>query len=279
MKLLLLIIILVGYNVFMDNRPIGIFDSGVGGLSVLLEIKKLLTNEKFIFVADQAFMPYGKKTKEELVDRVSKIMEFFQARETKAVVSACNTATVYTIAEMREKFNIPLIGTVPVIKTLAKLSKTKKAAVFSTPGTTKSPYLAELITKFSPDTEIIKIGGANLEELVEEGDLESPEIIAVLQKELPPLVAQNVDAIALGCTHYPFLRDKIQAIVGPEVEVVDSGGAIARRLKEVLTNNGILSDKRISPDEYYTTADENKFHRVAEKLMQTKIPQAQHIDL
>lgn len=262
----------------MSNAPIGIFDSGVGGLSVLLEIQKLLPNEKFIFVADQSYVPYGAKTKEELIDRVGKIISFFEGKNVKAVVAACNTATVYTIKEMRDKFSMPIIGTVPVVKTLSNISKTRKAAVFSTPATAKSSYLDELITKFAPDMEIIKVGGSNLEELVEEGHLDSPDIAAVLQKELPPIVAQGVDAIALGCTHYPFLRNQVRKIVGPEVAVVDSGGAVARRLQFVLTENNILAEEK-STDEYYTTGDASRFQRVAEELMNTKLPQAQHIDL
>jgi glutamate racemase len=259
----------------MDNRPIGIFDSGVGGLSVLLEIQKLLPNETFIFLADQSFVPYGEKSKEQLVDRVTKIMSFFWDKEVKAIVVACNTATVYTIEEMRQKFDLPIVGTVPVVKTLANISKTKKAAILSTPATAKSPYLSDLIDRFAPDIEITKVGGSNLEELVEEGELGSPQIHAVLQKELPPLVAAGVDAIALGCTHYPFLRERIQQIVGSNVSVVDSGGAVARRLNQVLTNNNIMANQK-NTDEYYTTGDEHKFQRVAEKLMHKKITRVTH---
>jgi glutamate racemase len=126
--------------------------------------------------------------------------------------------------------------------------------------------------------EIINISGSNLAELVEEGDLESPQIKNILETKLLPLAEKNVDAIALGCTHYPFLRSMIEQIVGPSVAIVDSGGAVARRLQEVLTNNAILSSKKIE-DEYFTTGDENKFQSVAEKLMAIKIPQAKHIKL
>lgn len=262
----------------MDNRPIGIFDSGVGGLSILLEIEKLLPFETFIFVADQAFVPYGKKSKEELLDRVSRVIDFFVSKNVKAVVVACNTATVYTIEEMRAMFKVPIIGTVPVVKTLAELSKTRKAAVFSTPGTAKSPYLAELIKKHCSNLEIFKIGGSNLEELVEGGDLNSLEIQIVLNELLPPLVKKGVDTIALGCTHYPFLRDKIQAIVGRGVRLVDSGGAVSRRLSLVLNNNGILADRR-GIDEFYTTGDEKKFHRVAETLIKRKIGKVHHLEI
>jgi glutamate racemase len=262
----------------MDNRPIGIFDSGVGGLSVLLEIQKQLPNETAVFVADQAFVPYGEKTEDELVNRVSRIMELLAAKNVKAVVMACNTATVYTIAEMREKFGVPIIGAVPVVKTLGEISKTGKAAVFSTPATAKSQYLSELIAKFAPHVEIFKVGGTGLEQLVETGELNSPAIEQVLQTELPPLVEQGVDAIALGCTHYPFLRQRIQEIVGDKVKIVDSGAAVARRLNFVLDHEGLLGEQKVE-DSFYTTGNASHFKKVAGTLMQRQIATAEHIDL
>lgn len=262
----------------MNNQPIGIFDSGVGGLSILLEIKKILPNEAFVFVADQSFVPYGEKTKDELVDRVSKIVDFFIEKKVKAIVMACNTATVYTIDEIRKKTDLPIVGTVPVVKTLASISKTRKAAVLSTPATAKSPYLESLVNQFAPDVQILRVAGSSLEELVEEGELDSPRIEAILLQELPPLVEQGVDAIALGCTHYPFLRSRIEQIVGPGVMVVDSGEAVAKRLQSVLEENNILADKK-ADDEYYTTGAEPRFKRVAEKMMNTELSHSAHIDL
>lgn len=254
----------------MDNRPIGIFDSGVGGLSVLLEIKKLLPNENFIFFADQGHVPYGGKTKEELETLTDRILSFFVSKNVKAVVIACNTATVYAIDYLRQKYKIPIIGTVPVIKTISSISKTKKTAVFSTPATAESEYLSGLIEKFADDVKVFKIGGTGLEELVEEGRIEDPETDKILHKSLTPLLKKNVDAIALGCTHYPFLRKKIEEIVGKNVTVVDSGGAVARRLKFILEHNKILGNTR-EEDFYFTTGASEKFQKVAEKLLNGKI--------
>lgn len=262
----------------MDNRAIGIFDSGVGGLSVLLEIQKLLPNESVVFVADQAFVPYGQKTKPELLERVSKIVAFMQQQNVKAVVAACNTATVYTINEMRQRNNLPIIGTVPVIKTLARISKTRKAAVLSTQATAKSQYLADLIQQFAPDMEVKKIGGSNLEELIEQGKSTSPETQAVLNELLPPLAGEGVDAIALGCTHYPFLRGQIQHIVGNTVAIVDSGGAVARRLNQVLLQNNALALTK-KPSSYFTTGNKANFQKVAEQLMEQTLEPCQALDL
>lgn len=261
----------------MNSQPIGVFDSGVGGLSILLEIQKELPNETSIFVADQAYVPYGRKSKEELIERVGKIMDFFVKNEVKAVVVACNTATVYTIDEMRKRYKIPIIGTVPVIKVIARMTRTGKTAVFSTPATAKSPYLTDLIRKFAPNIVVEKIGGSNLEELIENGDINDPAIMQRLKFHLIPLLKDGVDTIALGCTHYPFLKEKIKRIVGSKVKIVDSGGAVARRLAFVLEHEQLLSTQK-GQDLYYTTGDKDKFERVAGDLINKEI-EAKHINL
>lgn len=262
----------------MDNRPIGIFDSGVGGLSVLLEVQKLLPKEPFVYIGDQAYVPYGAKSKEELIERVTKVMDFFLSKNMKAVIIACNTATVYTIDEIRKYYSIPIIGTVPVIKTLATITKSRKTAVFSTPATAKSTYLDDLIRKYAPNIEVLKIGGSGLEELIEEGNLEASEIETVLITSLTPLVESGVDAIALGCTHYPFVKERIKKIVGKDVAVVDSGEAIARQTRVILENNKALSSEK-KENRYYTTGNAQKFKQVSERLTKTKLKNVEHITL
>lgn len=254
----------------MDNRPIGIFDSGVGGLSVFSEIEKLLPYENFVFIADQLHVPYGKKTKKELETLAARIAKFLIDKNVKAIVVACNTATVYTIDYLRSKFPLPIIGTVPVIKTIAAISRNKKAAVFSTPATTKSPYLKNLIRKFANGCQIFTIGGSGLEEMVEEGKITGTKIDSILKKNLLPLQERGVDAIALGCTHYPFLKEKIQKIIGSKVAIVDSGGAVARRTKQVLFNENLLSNKKFK-DIFYTTGDPNRFKKIAETLLKKRL--------
>lgn len=254
----------------MNNQPIGILDSGVGGLSVLSEIQKQLPLESTIFVADQAYIPYGRKTPEELIDRVGKIMDFFVKKEVKAVVIACNTATVYTIDQMRKRYKMPIVGTVPVIKVIARMTRSGKTAVFSTPATAKSQYLVDLIAEFAPHIVVEKVGGSNLEELIEEGNLRSEEIKKRLIFHMTPLVRGGVDVIALGCTHYPFLRDQIQRVVGNKVKIVDSGAAVARQLQVVLEKEGLLASQK-GIDLYYTTGEKEKFDRVGSELMRQTI--------
>lgn len=251
----------------MNNAPIGLLDSGVGGLSILLEIEKILPNESFVFIADQTNVPYGGKTKEQLEVLVSNLVKFLVSKNVKIVVVACNTATVYTIDHLRSQFGLPIVGTVPVIKTLANITKTKKVGVMSTPATAKSPYLSDLIKKFAPGIEVYKVGATHLEDLVEEGGLDRPEVNENLRKHLGMLLEKGVDAIALGCTHYPLLRSKIEKIVGPSISIVDSGGAVARRTKQILENEGLLSSKKEGEDLYFTTGDPERFKKVAEELL------------
>lgn len=262
----------------MNNNPIGIFDSGVGGLSVLTEIHKFLPQETTIYVADQAYMPYGSKTKEELIDRVGKIIGFLKSQHVKVVVVACNTATVQTVREMRQKFQLPIIGVVPVIKTVVNATRTGVVAVFSTPATSKSEYLDDLIREFAEGKTVIRVGETHLEDLIEEGEIDSEDVSDILSSELTPLLEKNVDAIALGCTHYPFVKRKIQELVGENVLVADSGGAVARRLKQVLEHENLLSLQR-GEDRYYTTGEADNFERVGEKLLEKTIEQVEHIDL
>ena len=261
----------------MNTNPIGIFDSGVGGLTILSEIKKLLPDERFIYIADQSYMPYGERTNEEILSRAEKIASHLFSKKVKVLVVACNTATVVAIEKLREKFDLPIIGTVPVVKSISQATKTGKIAIFATPATSKSRYLQNLILQFAPDKTVIKVGESHLEDIIESGNINSTEIETILRRELLPLVKQNVDAIALGCTHYPFIKDKIQKIVGSNIQVFDSGGAIARRLKNILEHEGLLSTEK-GEDLYYTTGDAKNFEQVVQKLLGKNI-KAQSINL
>jgi glutamate racemase len=262
----------------MNNQPIGIYDSGVGGLTILKEIKKLLPLENFIYVADQKHVPYGGKKTSELHKLSSAIVNFLVSRKTKTIVIACNTSTVHSVDYLRKKYSLPIIGTVPVIKTIAGITKTKKTAVFSTPATAKSAYLTKLINKFAKGIAVYKIGGTGLEELIEEGDIVSKKIKKTLERFLLPLKKKGVDAIALGCTHYPFLRDQIEKLVGDTMRIVDSGGAVSRRTKVVLENNKILANKK-GNDYYYTTGDKKRFEKALDSLLGKEKRNVEYIEL
>lgn len=262
----------------MNNRSIGVFDSGIGGLTILSEVENLLPSETFIYVADSLHHPYGKKTEDELKKLTSHILDFLISRNVKMVIAACNTASVHTLEYLRHKYKIPIIGVVPVVKTIAQISKTKKAAVFATPATVKSPYMQNLIDKYADGVEIFKVGGTGLEEIIEKGDFDNPKINTILEKYLLNLKNRNVDAIALGCTHYPIIEKQMKKIVGRKIRIVDSGGAVARRVKAVLANEEMLSQEK-GKDLYYTTGNREEFKRIAEKILGRKLKSVEQINL
>ncbi len=260
----------------MQDRPIGVFDSGVGGLTILSELKNLLPNERFIYVADSAFAPYGRRNLKELQNRTNDISEFLISKHAKMIVVACNTASTSSIKMLRKTFNKPIIGVVPVIKYLAEFSKTRKVAVLATPITIKSIYLDLLISEFGADLTIYKEGDTGLETIIETGNLDDPKITPLLKKHLIPLKKLGVDAIALGCTHYPFLKTQMEELLGPDIAVLDSGGAVARQAKRVLEAEKLLSLEKSDKDWYYTTGDAKVFSETVKKLTGISIT-AEHV--
>jgi len=253
-----------------DKRPIGVFDSGVGGLSVLKELHKLLPKEDFIFIADQANVPYGEKNQSELCQLTENISNFLIKNEVKLIVVACNTATCHTIDYLRKEFKVPFVGTVPAIKPAAEQTLRKCIGIISTPSTSQSNYLSDLITNNAQGVKVINIGCAGLENIVEKGDLKSKEVEFLLNKYLEPIKISGADVIVLGCTHYPFLKAKIQANFGPNVKVIDSGKAIAKRTWNILKKSDSLNTQG-GKSYYLTTGDDKKFSTVASVLMKQNI--------
>ncbi len=256
-----------------NKRPIGVFDSGVGGLSVLKELHKMLPNEDFVFLADQKYVPYGEKTKQELIKLVYKITDYFiKNHDIKMMVVACNTATCNAIAELRSKYLFPIVGTVPAVKLASKKTRSGTVAVICTPSTSKSVVLKTLIREYCADVEVLNIGCKNLENAVETGELEGLEVNKLLKKYLKGVVNSNTDHLVLGCTHYPFLKETIQKIVGPNVKLLDGGKAIARRSKSLIKSNFLVNKQRkVGETLYFTTSDHSKFSKVATLLMKTII--------
>ncbi len=256
-----------------DDRPIGVFDSGVGGLSILIELKKLLPNENFVFLADQKNVPYGEKSKKELVKLCTNITDYFvKNHDIKMMVIACNTATCYSIKELRKKFHIPIVGTEPAVKPAAISTKTGTIAIISTPATSKSKTIKRLIADFAIGKDVFNVGCQNLENTVEQGELASPKVKVLLGKYLGDIKNSKADRLVLGCTHYPFLRDIIQKMLGRKVKLIDSGRAIAKHTKYLLTMNGFQNkQKGKGKTTYFTTGLASKFSMVASKLLKAKV--------
>ncbi len=256
-----------------EKRPIGVFDSGVGGLSVLIELEKLLPNENFVFLADQKNVPYGEKSKNELVGLVYRIADYFiKHHDVKMIVVACNTATCGAIHELRNKYSVPIVGTVPAIKKAAEMTKTGVIASISTPSTSKSEAVKKIIEDYCQNIEVLNIGCKNLENAVETGELKGDQVNDLLQTYLKDVKNSKVDYLVLGCTHYPFLKSAIRKIVGRGVKLLDGGKAIAKRAKSLLKEGGLASgQKRPGRTTYFTTDDSAKFSTVSSLLLGTKI--------
>lgn len=256
----------------MNNVPIGIIDSGSGGLSIWKEITTLLPHESTIYIGDHVYLPYSEKLTNFIQHRVAKLIQFLKKKHVKLIVIACNTATVAGIESYRLQFPaIPIIGVVPVIKTAAQLSKTKNIMVLSTVYTAKSTYQKKLIHDFAPHCVVQSVGSSYLVRLIESPNKHTALIQKELQSTLKTICSSPVDVLVLGCTHFPFISDEIRRMVGPTVQLLDSGGAVARHVKRTLANNNALTDLLHRKYVFYTTGDPANVTKTFQKLLERRV--------
>ncbi len=241
----------------MRKAPLGVFDSGVGGLSVLHAIRELLPNEDVIYVADQAFAPYGKRTKTEIIQRADAISKWLIAQNCKLIVVACNTATTNAISHLRNTHTVPFVGIEPAIKPAALGSKTAVVGVLATEGTLSSELFQTTTQDHAKEIEVITQVGHGLVELVEEGNAESAQAEEQLRKDLAPMLKHPIDHLVLGCTHYPFLSKTLKKILPNNVTIVDCGNAVAKQTKRLLEKHHISSADGGNTT-YFSTAIPNK---------------------
>ena len=238
-----------------NNNPIGLFDSGIGGTSIWKEIHQLLPNESTIYLADSKNAPSGQKSKDEIIQLSFKNTEFLLDQNCKLIVVACNTATTNAIKELRDKYDVPFIGIEPAIKPAATNSKTQKIGILATKGTLNSELFYKNVEKFQ-DIKIIEQIGYNLVTLIENGEMNSPEMNDLLQEYLTPMIEQNIDYLVLGCTHYPSLIPQIEKIIPKNIKIIDSGEAVARQTKSILENKvGFRNSLEKSTQIFYTNAN------------------------
>lgn len=225
---------------------IGVYDSGVGGLTVLRELKKLMPEEDYIYYSDGANCPYGPKEPEFLRQRAKYITDLLIAKGAEIVVVACNTATAAAISWLRDNYDIPFIGMEPAIKPAALHSRSGVVGVLATAGTFKGRLYLETLARIPEDVKVIEKVGTGLVEAVEMGDFSSPELMSLLRSYIEPMIAESADHIVLGCTHYPFLEESIKKIAGPAVTIVNPAPAVARQTKNILDQlrNG---SKKVEP--------------------------------
>ena len=247
----------------MNNNPIGIFDSGVGGISVLRWIRKELPNEDLIYIADSKNVPYGDKPQEYIENRSVVLSKFLIDQKAKAIVVACNTATAAAISHLRSTFSLPIIGVEPGIKPALSMTKSGTVGILATGETLKSQKFETLTRRFNNNHNLVVQDCPGLVELVESMDLADQEIRELVKLYVSALMDKGADTIVLGCTHYPFLRPLIEEIAGPEVKIVDTGMAVAKEVTRRLKEEQLLSGIKTKGSEtFWTTGDINRSQRI-----------------
>ncbi len=234
------------------NAPIGIFDSGIGGLSIAQEIAKHLPHERFIYFADTAHVPYGPRNDQNIRELTAQAIEWLYRKGCKVAVVACNTASAFSLDYLREHYgdNFPIIGLVPALKPAVLQSKSKTVAVLATPATFRGQLIKDVVDKFAQPSgvTVIPVTCLDLVPFVESGAQMSAACLATLKDILQPVVDQGADYLVLGCTHYPFLKIAIQSIFGQKLTLIDSGLAVARQTARILIKNELLFEQNYDGD-------------------------------
>ncbi len=250
------------------NSPIGIFDSGVGGLSVVREIRNILPSEDILYFADSAYCPYGTRPPEEILARSATISRFLLGKGAKILVVACNTASVAGLDKLRDFFEIPIVGMEPAVKPAASATRNGRIGVLATGVTLNGNRFGILLSKFASCIDVYTQPCPGLVELVEAGKMNGFEAEKMLNRYLLPLLNRDVDTIVLGCTHYPFLRQAILEKAGPGINIIDTGEAVARQVHRVLRDNNVLNVNRSPGSEtFFTSGEPEMVGKVMARLM------------
>ncbi len=249
-----------------DSGFIGVFDSGVGGLSVLRAIRALLPGETLIYVADSAHAPYGDLSPERIRDRSERITRHLVEHGAKAIVVACNTATAVAVEHLRTLFSLPIIAIEPAVKPAVTRTLSGTVGVLATAATLASARYAALLARYGERARVVAQACPGLVEQVEQGAWDRAETLALVRRYVEPLVAAGADQIVLGCTHYPFLRTLIEAVAGPTVEVLETGPAVAAELQRRLAAAGALAAGGSGGVRFLTSGDPARIIPVLARL-------------
>ncbi len=248
-----------------DPRPIGVFDSGVGGLTVAAALASALPEETILYLGDTARLPYGTKSEETVTRYTEKNLEFLAARGVKGVVVACNTASALALPRLAPA--LPLWGVIAPGALAAARRSRGRVGVIATEATIRSGAYSTALAAARPELEIFVQACPLFVPLVEEGWLDDPVTEAVARRYLAPLVAARIDTLVLGCTHYPLLAPLLARVMGAEVALVDSAAAVAAEVKRDLAARGALAERRAAPDRHYVTDDAGRFGRLARTIL------------
>jgi glutamate racemase len=247
-----------------NSSPIGIFDSGVGGLSVVSQISNVLPKEDLIYVADSKYSPYGNRSEKEIFIRSEKIINLLIKKyHVKVIVIACNTATAACIKELRDIFSIPIVGMEPAVKPANNLTKTKRVGILATTGTLKSSKFAALLSYYEGDTKFFSQPCQGLVEQIEKGLIDAPDTRAIVNQNLALLESKNIDVIILGCTHFVFIRHLIEDYFNQTIPIIDTGFAVAQQLVRQLEANNLSNIRESLGHFIFCTNDESDQPRKA----------------
>ncbi|RUA17754.1 MAG: glutamate racemase [Clostridia bacterium] len=262
----------------LRQRPVGVFDSGVGGLSVWREIVRLLPHESTLYLADQARAPYGGRTQAEVAALTHAAVAWLLQQGAKMIVVACNTASAAALESLRKRWpEAPIVGMEPAVKPASQASQTGRVGVLATPGTLRAQRFQNLVARYANGVEVHTVIGAGLVSLVERGQLDGPEIRALLQSLLQPLRAASVDHLVLGCTHFPFLAPVIQEVLGPDVTLVDPAPAVARQTWRRLHQEALINEENtVGAWRFATTGDLDAFYELSHRLLADELVAGRH---
>lgn len=236
----------------MDDRPIGVFDSGIGGLTVLRQIIEKLPNEKYIYYADKDNVPYGTKPKEEVKKYINQAVEFLVSKNVKAIVIACNTATSIAVKELREKYNIPIIGIEPAAKPAVENRGEKRVLIMATPTTIREEKLKVLLEQLNAIKYVDLVAMPKLVEFAENVIFKSEEVEKYIKQQLKQYDLNEYSELVLGCTHFPFFKETLSEIFPKEIQIIDGSIGVANRLKSVLKEKSIIGNNSLEVEYYYS---------------------------
>lgn len=250
----------------MHENPIGILDSGVGGITVRAEIVRLLPGESTIYLADTANCPYGGRSHAEILDLTRECVKSLLEHDVKMIVLACNTMTGAAIAQLRVEYpKMPFIGLEPAIKPAASATRSGTIGILATQATLSSRLYKDTLERYAGDVKVIQVAGDGLVELAEAGEEESPRAVELLEKYLRPMLDAGADTLVLGCTHYPFFRRAIDKISGGRLNIMDSAGAVARRVKQVLAQKNIFAPESHTPSHIFKSTGPDNERKLKER--------------
>lgn len=261
-------------------NPIGVFDSGVGGLTVASEVMKQLPNERIIYFGDTARVPYGNKSKKAIIKYSKQIVNFLLEKNVKGIVIACNTASAFALDEIISQVSIPIIGVIePGAKTAAYVTKNNNIGIIGTKGTINSGMYQHLLNETNPEFVVHEKACPLFVPLVEEGWINDPITFDVARRYLEDFIEIDIDTLVLGCTHYPLLRDTIGSVLGEKVTLVNPAYETAKTLKNVLNNKGIESSQLSDQHEFYVSDGVDQFNTFANGILPNYLKNAKEVNI